>query len=73
MRFGTLDLVRSDWRRYHLALDDESTPDDDTDFTVGVVSTQENDGSYVSPPGVVPEQLNNNNTIIRSKRTIFSC
>ncbi|WP_034061160.1 T9SS outer membrane translocon Sov/SprA [Lacinutrix jangbogonensis] len=65
-RFGTLDLVRSDWRRYQLALDGGFTPPDfgDTDFTVGVVSTQENDGSYESPPGVVPEQLNNNNTII---------
>ena len=65
-RFGTLDLVRSDWRRYQLALDGGPTPADfnDTDFTVGVVSTQENDGSYESPPGVVPERLNNNNTII---------
>jgi cell surface protein SprA len=65
-RFGTLDLVRSDWRRYQLALDGGSTPPDfnDTEFTVGVVSTQENDGSYESPPGVVPERLNNNNSII---------
>ncbi|WP_452221094.1 T9SS outer membrane translocon Sov/SprA [Lacinutrix salivirga] len=68
MRFGTLDLVRSDWRRYLLTLQDpiiDNNPDDDgTDFSVGVVSTQENDGNYESPPGVVPEQLNNNNTII---------
>ena len=65
-RFGTLDLVRSDWRRYQLALNGGPTPTnfDDTEFTVGVVSTQENDGSYESPPGVVPERLNNNNSII---------
>ncbi|RLJ65719.1 protein involved in gliding motility SprA [Lacinutrix venerupis] len=65
-RFGTLDLVRSDWRRYQLALDGGATPSDfdDTEFTVGVVSTQENEGSYESPPGIVPERLNNNNTII---------
>ena len=24
LRFGTLDLVRSDWRRYQLSLDEES-------------------------------------------------
>jgi cell surface protein SprA len=66
MRFATLDLVRSDWRRYKLALDDEPNNDlDDTDFTVGVVGLQQNDGNYVLPPGVVLEQLNNNNNIIR--------
>ncbi|WP_028283397.1 T9SS outer membrane translocon Sov/SprA [Olleya marilimosa] len=67
LRFGTLELVRSDWRRFQLALDGGATPldFDDTAFTVGAVSTQENDGSYVSPPSVVPERLNNNNTIVR--------
>ena len=66
-RFGTLDLVRSDWRRFRLALDGGPTDPtfEDTDFSVGAVSTQENEGSYVSPPSVVPEQLNNNNTIVR--------
>lgn len=66
MRFATLDLVRSDWRRYNLTLDDEPNNDNDnTEFTVGVVGLQENDGNYVLPPGVVLEQLNNNNNIIR--------
>ncbi|WP_047548188.1 cell surface protein SprA [Psychroserpens sp. Hel_I_66] len=67
MRFATLDLVRSDWRRYTLTLDDEPNNDGDTDteFTVGVVGLQQNDGNYVLPPGVVLEQLNNNNNIIR--------
>jgi len=66
LRFGTLELVRSDWRRFQLALDGGPTPMDfdDTEFTVGAVSTQENDGGYASPPGVVPERLNNNNSII---------
>ncbi|AUC83293.1 cell surface protein SprA [Lacinutrix sp. Bg11-31] len=65
-RFGTLDLVRSDWRRYQLSLNGGPTSPnfDDTEFTVGVVSTQENDGSYESPPGIEPERLNNNNSII---------
>ncbi len=66
MRFATLDLVRSDWRRYRLSLDDEPNNDNDnTDFNVGIIGIQENDGSYVSPPGVEREQLNNNNTIVR--------
>jgi cell surface protein SprA len=67
LRFATLDLVRSDWRRYKLTLDDEPNNDGDidTDFSVGVVGLQQNDGNYVLPPGVVLEQLNNNNNIIR--------
>ena len=68
LRFGTLDLVRSDWRRYQLSLDEESneaTLSDPTDFSVGIVGIQENDGGYVSPPGVQREQLNNNNSIVR--------
>ena len=68
LRFGTLDLVRSDWRRYQQSLDDDSnqvTELEPTDFSVGIIGIQENDGSYVSPPGVEREQLNNNNSIIR--------
>ena len=66
-RFGTLDLVRSEWRRYSQTLqENDIDPDDDlTNFTVGVVNTQENDGDYQSPPGVDPEELYNNNTVIR--------
>jgi cell surface protein SprA len=66
LRFATLDLVRSDWRRYRLSLDDEPNNDNDnTAFNIGVIGIQENDGTYVSPPGVVRERLNNNNTIVR--------
>lgn len=67
LRFATLDLVRSDWRRYKLTLDsdDPNVDDDGTDFNVGVIGLQENDGNYVIPPGVELEQLNNNNTIVR--------
>src|SRR5690606_33930936 len=66
-RFGTLDLVRSDWRGYKLALDkNDPTPDDpQTDFSVGVIGTLENEGSYKMPPGIEPEQLFNNNTVVR--------
>ncbi|OIQ29421.1 MAG: cell surface protein SprA [Bacteroidetes bacterium MedPE-SWsnd-G2] len=66
LRFATLDLVRSDWRRYGLSLDDDPNNDgDNTEFNVGIIGLQENEGNYVSPPGVVREQLNNNNTIVR--------
>ena len=64
LRFGSLDLVRSDWRRYNLPLNANNTTNSNTDFSIGVVSSQINNGDYLSPPGVVPEQLNNNNTII---------
>ena len=66
LRFGLLDLVRSDWRKYLLSLDDElNNQNDNTNFTTGTIGIQENEESYVSPPGVEREQFNNNNTIIR--------
>ncbi len=66
-RFGTIDLVRSDWRRYTQALDkNDPTPDDpQTDFSVGVIGTIENEGSYQRPPGIEPEKLYNNNTVVQ--------
>ncbi|WP_188649584.1 T9SS outer membrane translocon Sov/SprA [Yeosuana aromativorans] len=67
-RFGTMDLVRSDWRRYTKALDKETEADAKdplTDFSVGVIGTIENEGSYEPPPGIKPEQLYNNNTVVR--------
>ncbi|MGC6432453.1 MAG: cell surface protein SprA [Jejuia sp.] len=66
-RFGTLDLVRSDWRRYNQSLeaDNDDPADDGTDFSVGIVGTIDNEGSYVRPPGIEPEQLFNNNTVVR--------
>jgi len=67
LRFATLDLVRSDWRRYRLSLDEDSndvTANEGTSFSVGVIGLQENDGNYVLPPGVEVEQFNNNNTIV---------
>tara|TARA_B100000900_G_scaffold338468_1_gene300642 strand:+ start:16010 stop:23149 length:7140 start_codon:yes stop_codon:yes gene_type:complete len=65
-RFGTLELVRSDWRKYQLSLDEEiDNNNDTTNFSVGIIGIQENEESYVSPPGVEREQFNNNNTIVR--------
>jgi cell surface protein SprA len=70
VRFGALDLVRGEWRRYTNTLDanDTNVSDDATDFDVFSVNIQENGDkspiNYISPPGVVREQLFNNNTII---------
>ena len=66
-RFATLDLVRSEWRRYGQTLDEDLGDPalDATEFSVGVISTLENDGNYQSPPGIDPEELFNNNTVIR--------
>ncbi|MDY2586250.1 cell surface protein SprA [Winogradskyella aquimaris] len=66
LRFATLDLVRSDWRRYTLDLDNDPTNNSaDAEFNVAIIGVQENDGDYVIPPGVRREELNNNNNIIR--------
>ncbi|MDO7173434.1 cell surface protein SprA [Mariniflexile sp. AS56] len=66
-RFGTLDLVRSEWRRYTQTLEvGKDNPDDDnTEFSVGVIGTLENEGSYERPPGIEPEELFNNNTVVQ--------
>ena len=66
LRFATLDLVRSDWRRFTQDLDtDETNNSQDAQFNVAIIGIQENDGNYVIPPGVRREELNNNNTIVR--------
>lgn len=65
-RFGTLDLVSSEWRRYTQTLqEDEDDPDDDdTEFSVGIIGTLQNEGSYEIPPGIQAEQLFNSNTVV---------
>jgi len=70
LRFGTLDLVRGEWRRFTNSLDPVETNNDadNTDFDVEAVNIEENSDrhpiNYVSPPGVEREQLYNNNTVI---------
>lgn len=70
IRFGALDLVRGEWRRYTGTLDvNHPKPDDSTvEFDVAAVNIQENSNkcpvNYVIPPGVQREQLYNNNTVI---------
>nr|WP_297787353.1 cell surface protein SprA [uncultured Allomuricauda sp.] len=79
LRFATLDLVRGDWRTYTNSLQpnvDNDPSDDATVTDVNTVNIEENYGRqpipYVLPPGVVREQLNNNNTIIRQNEQSLS-
>ncbi len=78
LRFGTLDLVRGDYRRFQLSLEDDgSDPNlDDTLFenlTVNILNNENRQPiPYVLPPGVVREELNNNNNIIRQDEQSLS-
>ncbi|MFT6064658.1 MAG: cell surface protein SprA [Polaribacter sp.] len=63
IRFGELDLVRGDWRRYLRTIDPAINPDRELNqaelegFEVGVVSIEQNNGSYIQPPGIERERL----------------
>lgn len=80
LRFATLDLVRGDWRTYTKTLQDpdiDNNPaDDGTTLDVNTVNIEENSSRspipYILPPGVIREQLNNNNTIIRQNEQSLS-
>ncbi|HTG67407.1 MAG TPA: cell surface protein SprA, partial [Flavobacterium sp.] len=78
VRFGALDLVRGDWRRYTSTLDpgDTNIVDDNTELDVTAVNVQENNErcpvNYVTPPGVQREQLYNNNTLINQNEQSLS-
>ena len=78
IRFGALDLVRGEWRRYTSFLDfnDPDVDDDTTNFDVQAVNIQENGDRvpihYVTPPNVVREQLYNNNTLINQNEQSLS-
>ncbi len=59
LRFATMDLVRSDWRKYSSELfeiDDMVTPYPETQFEVSTVNIEENGTrkpvNYVLPPGI---------------------
>ena len=78
VRFGALDLVRGEWRRYTNTLDftDTNVADDNTNLDVLAVNIQENNErcpiNYVTPPGVQREQLYNNNSIINQNEQSLS-
>jgi cell surface protein SprA len=79
LRFATLDLVRGDWRTYLRTLQpgtDDNPTDDGTFIDVNTVNIIENENRtpipYKLPPGVIREQLNNNNTLIRQNEQSLS-
>lgn len=69
VRFGELDLVRGDWRRYARTIDPTIDPDRELTqselegFEVGVVSIEQNNGSYIQPPGIERERLQGSTTV----------
>ena len=81
LRFGALDLVRGEWRRYTNSFDEVTDTDndstiDETGFDVVSISVQENAQKkpigYVSPPGVMREQLYSNNAVINQNEQALS-
>jgi cell surface protein SprA len=72
LRFGTMDLVRSDWRKYPKniattgnsgATDEGTLTTDNNNFEVGSVNIEENalnQPPYVLPPGIDRQVLSGN-------------
>ena len=75
-RFGTLDLVRGDWRTYNKSLNKEIVSTQETTIDISTVNILENENripiNYVLPPEIEREQINNNNTIIRQNEQSLS-
>ncbi|WP_054410403.1 T9SS outer membrane translocon Sov/SprA [Flavobacterium akiainvivens] len=79
LRFGAMDLVRGEWRRYTNSFDELTggdPTDEETGFDVVSLSIQENAQKrpigYVSPPGVMREQLYSNNAVINQNEQALS-
>lgn len=80
LRFGALDLVRGEWRRFTNTLDpledNETDANDQTGFDVIALNVQENGDRYpvryVSPPGVQREQLYSQNAVINQNEQALS-
>ena len=78
LRFGTMDLVRGDYRRYNQSLFEESgqIQNPNTLFEVNAVNIEENENRqpipYVLPPGVEREELFQSNSNIRQNEQSLS-
>lgn len=78
LRFGSLDLVRGEWRRYTNSPETGNPLPSPDPTTVDVLSVniQENSDRnpipYRTPPGVEREQLYNNNTVINQNEQSLS-
>ncbi len=68
LRFGELQLVGGDWRRYTRKFENDTEQLDNTqlnNFEVGVASIEQNNATYVMPPGISRELLQGTNRIQR--------
>ena len=76
LRFGTLDLVRSEWKRYTKTLNANNINYPNTSLEIGSVNILENENrvpiNYVLPPGVEREEINSNSNIIRQNEQSLS-
>ena len=78
LRFGTMDLVRGDYRRYNQSLieDQGQIENPNTLFEVNAVNIEENENRqpipYVLPPGVNREELFQSNSNIRQNEQSLS-
>lgn len=68
LRFGKMEMVRGEWRRYKYELADGNIPITDlNNFESGVVNIEENDTRspipYVLPPGIERERLQGTTTV----------
>ena len=68
LRFGEMEMVRGEWRRYKFTLDDGNVQINNLDnFESGVVNIEENNTRtpipYVLPPGIERERLQGTTTI----------
>ena len=75
-RFGTLDLVRGDWRMYNRNINENIVENKNTRVDISTVNILENENripiNYVLPPTIQREQINNNNTIVRQNEQSLS-
>jgi cell surface protein SprA len=73
LRFGTLELIRGDYFTYDLPIlpDGQNPNTGNTQFNVEAVS-EEITSNYVTPPGVLREELVNNNVAIREDEKSLS-
>ncbi|MDG1032091.1 MAG: cell surface protein SprA, partial [Flavobacteriaceae bacterium] len=76
LRFGTLDLVRSEWKRYTKNLNQNNISYPNTSIEIGSVNILENENrtpvNYILPPGVEREEINSNSTIVRQNEQSLS-
>ena len=76
LRFATLDLVKTDWKRFTLPLNRNNEINPTTNFEIGTVNIHENENrqpvNYILPPGIEREEVFSNNSIVRQNEQSLS-